>query len=88
MIETSLTTIFGLPEASVSRLVPPTSLPTIGKSGIPIGHEVEGSLGHADHQIWEIRQEVFEKGLFMEELDKLRVMCYDDLEKKAILSLQ
>lgn len=38
-----------------------------------------------DHQVWEDHQEVFDKSLFLEELSKLRVMSYDDLEKAILL---
>lgn len=41
----------------------------------------------ADPQGWEITQEVF-KSLFAEQLEKLRVLGYDDLEKRMIMEVQ
>lgn len=50
--------------------------------------KVEGAPEHADHQVWETCKEVFDQSLFVGKLNELRIMSYDDLEKKAILSVQ
>lgn len=61
----------------------PTSALAVGSSKASANHEIEEALEQVDPRV----QEVFEKSVFVEKLEEIQVMNYDNLEKRTILSM-
>lgn len=73
--------------ASVSHLSSSSAL-AVGTFEAFFNHEIEEALERVDPRMWGTCQDVFEKSLFVEKLEELHALSYNDLEKNMILLMQ